>query len=387
MPQTLQFPMPGGEEIVPLHLDVPQNLLDDLRERLARTRWPERETDASQGVPLVMAREVCAYWEQKYDWRRCEAMLNRLGQFRTSIDGLGIHFLHVRSAEPGAMPLLLTHGWPGSVIEFHKVIGPLTDPVRHGGRSENAFHVIAPSLPGYGFSDRPAQAGWKLERIAQAWITLMRRLGYGHFVAQGGDWGSGVTNAIATIAPPELRAIHLNLVLANPDPADMADLTAGEQASLAALKRYRKDGNAYAKQQMTRPQTLGYGLTDSPAGQAMWIYEKFMEWADCNGDPRRVLSLDEMLDNIMLYWLPGNAASSARLYWESFRQFAANPVDVPVGCSIFPRENFRPSRRWVERKFTNLIHWRELDKGGHFAAFEQPELFVNELRDAFRSVR
>jgi pimeloyl-ACP methyl ester carboxylesterase len=387
MPQTLQFPMPGGEEIVPLHLDVPQNLLDDLRERLARTRWPERETDASQGVPLVMAREVCAYWEQKYDWRRCEAMLNRLGQFRTSIDGLGIHFLHIRSPEPNALPLLLTHGWPGSVIEFHKVIGPLTDPVRHGGRSENAFHVIAPSLPGYGFSDRPAQTGWKLERIAQAWITLMRRLGYGHFVAQGGDWGSGVTNAIATIAPPELRAIHLNLVLANPDPADMADLTAGEQASLAALKRYRKDGNAYAKQQMTRPQTLGYGLTDSPVGQAMWIYEKFMEWADCNGDPRRVLSLDEMLDNIMLYWLPGNAASSARLYWESFRQFAANPVDVPVGCSIFPRENFRPSRRWVERKFTNLIHWRELDKGGHFAAFEQPELFVNELRDAFRSVR
>jgi pimeloyl-ACP methyl ester carboxylesterase len=387
MPHTLQLAALSGEDIVPLYLNVPQALLDDLRERLARTRWPERETDASQGVPLAMAKEVCAYWEQKYDWRRCEAMLNGLGQFRTSIDGLGIHFLHVRSAEPGAMPLLLTHGWPGSVIEFHKVIGPLTDPVRHGGRSENAFHVIAPSLPGYGFSDRPAQAGWKLERIAQAWITLMRRLGYGHFVAQGGDWGSGVTNAIATIAPPELRAIHLNLVLANPDPADMADLTAGEQASLAALKRYRKDGNAYAKQQMTRPQTLGYGLTDSPAGQAMWIYEKFMEWADCNGDPRRVLSLDEMLDNIMLYWLPGNAASSARLYWESFRQFAANPVDVPVGCSIFPQEIFRPSRRWVERKFTNLIHWRELDKGGHFAAFEQPELFVNELRDAFRSVR
>jgi len=383
----LQLPQPQGDEIFPLDLDVPQGLLDDLVERLRRTRWPERETDARQGVALDVAREVCAYWVQHYDWRRCETMLNGFGQCRTAIDGLGIHFLHVRSAEAGAMPLLLTHGWPGSVIEFHKVIGPLTDPVRYGGKAVDAFHVIAPSLPGYGFSDRPAGPGWGLERIAAAWITLMRRLGYEDFVAQGGDWGAGVTNAIATLTPPVLRGIHLNLVLANPAPEDMADLTAAEVRALAAQKRYIKDGNAYARQQMTRPQTLGYGLTDSPVGQAMWIYEKFAEWADCDGDPRKVLSLDEMLDNIMLYWLPGNAASSARLYWESFRKFAANPVDVPVGCSIFPKEIFTPSRRWVERKFSKLIYWRELEKGGHFAAFEQPELFVNELRDTFRLVR
>jgi pimeloyl-ACP methyl ester carboxylesterase len=384
---TLQFPMPQGDEILPLKLDVPQGLLDDLQERLARTRWPERETDARQGVPLAVAQEVCTYWAEKYDWRRCEAMLNGFGQFRTAIDGLGIHFLHVRSLEPGAMPLLLTHGWPGSVMEFHKVIGPLTDPVRYGGRAEDAFHVIAPSLPGYGFSDRPAGPGWKLERIAAAWITLMQRLSHGHFVAQGGDWGSGVTNAIAGINPPGLRGIHLNMVLAQPSPQDMAELTPADQESLAELKRYRKDGNAYARQQMTRPQTLGYGLTDSPAGQAMWIYEKFMEWTDCDGDPRNVLSLDEMLDNVMLYWLPGNAASSARLYWESFRSFSANAVDVPMGCSIFPKEIFRPSRRWVEAKFTKLIHWNELERGGHFAAFEQPEVFVNELRDTFRLMR
>ncbi len=383
----LQLPQPQGDEVLPLDLDVPQALLDDLAERLRRTRWPERETDVRQGVSLGVAQEVCAYWAQHYDWRRCEAMLNGFGQFRTAIDGLAIHFLHVRSAVPGAMPLLLTHGWPGSVIEFHKVIGPLTDPVRYGGKAEDAFHVIAPSLPGYGFSDRPAGPGWGLERIAAAWVTLMRRLGYEDFVAQGGDWGAGVTNAIATLNPPGLRGIHLNLVLANLAPEDMADLTVAEKNALAAQKRYIKDGNAYARQQMTRPQTLGYGLTDSPVGQAMWIYEKFAEWADCDGDPRNVLSLDEMLDNIMLYWLPGNAASSARLYWESFRKFAANPVDVPVGCSIFPKEIFTPSRRWVERKFSKLIHWNELEKGGHFAAFEQPELFVRELRDTFRSVR
>jgi pimeloyl-ACP methyl ester carboxylesterase len=389
MAQPFLLPLPEGNNIEPLTLDVPQVLLDDLRDRLRRTRWPEPETVPgwAQGVPLTVAREVCAYWEQHYDWRRCEAMLNGFGQYRTAIDGLGIHFLHIRSPEPGALPLLLTHGWPGSVVEFHKVIRPLSDPVRYGGGAGDAFHLVIPSLPGYGFSDRPAAAGWGLERIAAAWITLMQRLGYGHFVAQGGDWGSGVTNAIATINPPGLRGIHLNMVLADPGPEDMATLTPAEEASLAATKRYHSRGNAYARQQMTRPQTLGYGLTDSPAGQAMWIYEKFCEWADCGGDPRRVLSLDEMLDNIMLYWLPGNAAASARLYTESLRQFAANALDVPVGCSIFPAEIFRPSKRWVERKFTRLIHWRELDKGGHFAAFEQPEIFTTELRDTFRTLR
>ena len=387
MTGVYQLPLPQGDEILPLHLDVPAALLDDLRERLARTRWPERETDASQGVSLAVAREVCAYWAHQYDWRRCEGMLNGLGQYRTTIDGLGIHFLHIRSPVPDALPLLLTHGWPGSVIEFHKVFAPLTDPAWHGGRAADAFHVITPSLPGFGFSDRPAGPGWGLERIARAWIVLMRRLGYEKFVAQGGDWGAGVTTEIAMLAPPELRAIHLNQVLTSPAPEDMADITPAEQAALATEKRYRKEGNAYARQQMTRPQTLGYGLTDSPAGQAMWIYEKFAEWADCDGDPRNVLSLDEMLDNIMLYWLPGNAAASARLYWESLWSFTARRVDVPVGCSIFPREIFRSSRRWAARRFPQLIHWRELDKGGHFAAFEQPAMFVDELRDAFRTLR
>lgn len=383
----LQLPPVQGEGIQKFTLDVPQALLDDLRARLRNTRWPEAETDARQGVKLGMAQEVCGYWAEQYNWRRCEAMLNGFGQYRTEIDGLGVHFLHVRSPLPGAMPLVLTHGWPGSVIEFHKVIGPLTDPVRHGGRAEDAFHVIAPSLPGYGFSDRPAGPGWGLERIAAAWITLMRRLGYENFVAQGGDWGAGVTNFIAALNPSELRGIHLNLVLANPEAADMAALTPAEAASLAAQKLYARDGSGYAKQQMTRPQTLGYGLTDSPAGQAMWIFEKFMEWADCGGDPRNVLSLDEMLDNIMLYWLPGNAASSARLYWESFGAFTATPVQVPVGCSIFPKEIFRPSRRWAAKKFARLVYWNELEKGGHFAAFEQPEVFVRELRAAFGAMR
>lgn len=387
--QTLEFAEAAGEEIVPFRLDVPEAMLEALKDRLRRTRWPERETvgDARQGVPLHVAQALCAYWAERYDWRRCENMLNGLGQFRTTIDGLGIHFLHIRSPEPDALPLLLTHGWPGSVVEFHKVYAPLTDPARHGGRREDAFHIVAPSLPGYGFSGRPAQAGWTVERIAAAWITLMRRLGYRKFVAQGGDWGSAVTNAIGMSGAEEVKAIHLNLVLAQPAPEDMDNLTAAEVAALNELKRYRKDGSAYARQQLTRPQTLGYGLTDSPAGQAAWIYEKFMEWTDSGGDPLRVLSYDEILDNIMLYWLPGTGASSARLYWESFRTFDSRPVAIPVGCSVFPKEIFRPSRRWAERKFPNLIHWGEPERGGHFAAFEQPEIFVGELRTAFRAVR
>jgi epoxide hydrolase len=387
--QPLVFTIPDGDWILPFNLDVPEAMLDDLQDRLGRTRWPERETvsDARQGVPLSTARDLCAYWTNRYDWRRCEAMLNSLGQFQTAIDGLGIHFLHVRSQEADALPLIMTHGWPGSVIEFHKVLGPLVDPASHGGDPSDAFHVIAPSLPGYGFSDRPAGSGWPVERIARAWITLMRRLGYDRFVAQGGDWGSAVTNAIATSGAPEVKAIHLNMVVAHPTAEDMEDMTDAERRALDALKRYAEDGSGYSKQQGTRPQTLGYGLTDSPAGQATWIYEKFIEWTDSGGNPISVLTFDEMLDNIMLYWLPGTASSSARLYWESFRTFAANPVTIPVGCSVFPKEIFRSSRRWAERKYPNLIHWNELDRGGHFAAFEQPELFVRERRDAFRSIR
>jgi epoxide hydrolase len=377
------------DAIEPFHLAVPEAALDDLKARLARTRWPERETvmDASQGVRLTDAQALCAYWRDTYDWRRCEARLNASGQFRTVIDGLGIHFLHVRSPEPDAIALILTHGWPGSVVEFLKVIGPLSDPAAHGGDRNQAFHVVVPSLPGYGFSDRPAEAGWSVERIAAAWVTLMRRLGYDRFVAQGGDWGSAVTSAMAAIAPPELAAIHLNFVVAFPQQDDLAHLSAREQQAMADFQRFKELGQGYSAEQGTRPQTLGYGLTDSPAGQAAWILEKLAEWTDSGGDPLSVLGHDEILDNIMLYWLPGTAASSARLYWESHRNFAAGPTDLPVACSIFPKEIVRPSRSWAERKYPNLVHWGEPERGGHFAAFEQPDLFVDEIRRAFAFLR
>lgn len=375
--------------IEPFHLNIPESTLDDLRERLARTRWPERETvaDREQGVPLAEAQALCEYWRDNYDWRRCEAQLNALGQFRTDIDGVGIHFLHVRSPEPDALPLILTHGWPGSVVEFLKVIEPLSNPAAFGGDRKDAFHIVVPSLPGYGFSDRPAERGWSVERIATAWIELMRRLGYDRYVAQGGDWGSAVTSAMATAKPAGLAAIHLNFVIAPPEPEDLAALSDAEKQAFADLKHFTSRGSGYSALQGTRPQTLGYALTDSPAGQAAWIYEKLASWSDSGGDPRTVLSYDEMLDNIMLYWLPATAASSARLYWESLQSFAAGPTDLPVACSIFPREITRPSRRWAERKYANLIYWGTPERGGHFAAFEQPDLFTTEIRNAFRSVR
>jgi pimeloyl-ACP methyl ester carboxylesterase len=333
-------------------------------------------------------RSLCDHWRGGYDWRRCEARLNGLGQFNTEIDGLNIHFLHVRWPHPDALPLVITHGWPGSVMEFMKVIGPLTDPTAHGGSAADAFHVVAPSLPGYGFSDKPAKAGWGVPRIAGAWITLMERLGYDRWVAQGGDWGSAVTTAIGVARPPACAAIHVNMPLAFPtDAADRADPTPREQAALAAMAYYQEKDSGYSKEQSTRPQTLGYGLVDSPAGQAAWIYEKYWAWTDHKGTPEDALTPDEMLDNIMLYWLPRAGASSARLYWESFGAFASTQLDLPVGVSIYPKEIFRPSRRWAEKKMSNIIHWNELDKGGHFAAWEQPDLFVQEIRDCFRKVR
>jgi pimeloyl-ACP methyl ester carboxylesterase len=378
-----------SETVSAFTLAIPDAQLADLRQRLARTRWPERETvgDWSQGAPLDRVRALCEHWAGGYDWRRCEAMLNRLGQYRTTVDDLGIHLLHVRSPEPNALPLLLTHGWPGSVIEFHKVIGPLTNPAAHGGNPHDAFHVIAPSLPGFGFSDKPAKTGWGVERIASAWITLMRRLGYDRFVAQGGDWGAAVTTAIAMARPPECIAIHLNMPLVFPEAGDFASLTPAEQATVARMQFYQESDSGYMKQQATRPQTLGYGLADSPAGQAAWIYEKFHAWTDNEGTPESALSQDEMLDNIMLYWLPATGASSARLYWESSNVFKAQALGLPVGVTIFPQEIFRPSRRWAERSYSNLIHWNEVAKGGHFAAFEQPATFVDELRTCFRAIR
>jgi pimeloyl-ACP methyl ester carboxylesterase len=377
-----------SELVRPFHLEVSDAALDDLKRRLAETRWPEAETvdDWTQGARLQDVCGLVDHWRTAYDWRRCERMLNGFGQFQTILDGLDIHFLHVRSPHAEAMPLLLTHGWPGSVIEFHKVIGPLTDPTRHGGKAEDAFHVVAPSLPGYGFSQRPSSPGWNLTRIAQAWIVLMERLGYGRWIAQGGDWGAMVTNAIGGLAPPSLAGIHLNM-LSIPYPESLGEPTAQEQRALADMKHYVDQDSGYAKQQSTRPQTLAYGLTDSPVGQAAWIYEKFREWTDCGGQPERVLSRDEMLDNIMLYWLTATGGSSARLYWEAFRTRSWTEITVPTGVSAFPREIFRPSRRWAETRLRNIVHWNEPDRGGHFAAFEQPALFVEELRTFSRLIR
>jgi pimeloyl-ACP methyl ester carboxylesterase len=336
-------------------------------------------------------KDVCAYWAEKYDWRERERKLNAFPQFRTRIDGLGIHFYHVRSKHADALPIVITHGWPGSVVEFQKVIGPLADPTAHGGSAADAFHVVCPSLPGYGFSDKPTTRGTGAERIADLWKALMLRLGYPRYVAQGGDWGALVTTQIGIRDTTNCAGIHLNMPIVSPDPATMNDLTPAEQSALAGMAEYGEWDSGYSKEQSTRPQTVGYGLVDSPAGQAAWILEKFWKWTDCNGHPENALTRDELLDNIMLYWLPGTGASSARLYWESFRgpQAAGGlpNVAVPTGCSIFPKEIFRSSRRWAEKRFTNLIHWNELPKGGHFAAFEQPETFVNELRNCFRSVR
>jgi pimeloyl-ACP methyl ester carboxylesterase len=379
----------AGESIEPFRIAASDAALDDLKRRLRATRWPERECvdDWSQGIPLAYVQEVCAYWAEKYDWRARERLLNRFPQFRTQIDGLGIHFVHARSPHAGALPLIMTHGWPGSIVEFQKVIGPLVDPPAHGGDARDAFHVVCPSLPGYGFSDKPARKGWNVERIGHAWAVLMQRLGYARYVAQGGDWGSVVTTMIGLQDPAHCAAIHLNMVIAAPDPATMNDLTEREKAALASMQDYGDWGSGYSKQQSTRPQTVGYGLTDSPAGQAAWILEKFWAWADCDGHPENVFSRDELLDNVMLYWLPASAASSARLYWESFRQPSMANVPLPTGCSIFPKEIFRASRRWAEKRFEKIIHWNELPKGGHFAAFEQPELFVGEVRDCFRKVR
>ncbi len=377
------------DAIEPFTIAIPDADLADLRDRLTRTRWPEHETvrDWSQGVPLEALQSLCKYWQTGYEWRRCEARLNALPQFKTVIDGLGIHFLHVRSPNPDAMPLLLTHGWPGSVIEFLDVIGPLTDPAAHGGNPADAFHVIAPSLPGYGFSDRPAGTGWNGQRIGAAWIELMQRLGYDRYVAQGGDWGALVTSAIGLAHPPACLGIHLNMPLVFPEASDFADMTLAEAASVAALQFYQDSDSGYAKEQSTRPQTVGYGLTDSPAGQAAWIYEKFHRWTDNDGTPESALGRDAMLDNITLYWLTATAASSARLYWEAMAGFKSTPLSLPVGVTVFPKELFRASRRWADRVYSNIIHWNEVGKGGHFAAFEQPAIFVDELRTCFRGLR
>jgi pimeloyl-ACP methyl ester carboxylesterase len=374
-------------DVRPFTLDVAEADLDDLRERLSRTRWPERETvdDWSQGVPLAYLQEVCEYWQHRYDWRRCEKRLNDLGQFQAEIDGLDIHFLHVRSPHADALPLVLTHGWPGSVIEFLDVIGPLTDPTSYGGDAADAFHVVVPSLPGYGYSGKPTRTGWNIQRIARAWATLMAGLGYDRYGAQGGDWGAMVTSSIGQQDREHVAGVHLNMAIAAPDPLD--DLTDQEQRALASMADYDRWGSGYSKQQSTRPQSLGYGLVDSPAGQCGWIIEKFLAWTDCDGHPENVLTKDQMLDNIMLYWLPATGASSARLYWESFSSPNMEAVEVPSGVSVFPHDIIQLSERWARNRFTDLRHYHALEKGGHFAAFEQPAIFADEVRAFFRTVR
>ena len=381
--------MPSTGRIESFRIHASDAELDDLRRRLRATRFPERECvdDWSQGIPLAYVREVCEYWANEYDWRAREARLNRFTQYKTEIDGLGIHFVHVRSPHADALPIVISHGWPGSIVEFHKVIEPLTNPTEYGAEARDAFHVVCPSLPGYGFSDKPRGTGWNVQRMARAFSELMARLGYGRYAAQGGDWGATITTCIASQDPEHCAGIHLNMPLALPDPETMGDLTGREKAALAGYQHHREWGTGYSKQQTTRPQTLGYGLTDSPSGQAAWILEKFWDWTDCDGHPENVFTRDELLDNVMFYWLPGTAASSARLYWESFRKTPLDPIGIPVGCSIFPKEIFRISRRWAEKRFTNIIHFHELDRGGHFAALEQPDLFVAELRECFRKLR
>ncbi|MBK5288902.1 MAG: epoxide hydrolase [Acidimicrobiia bacterium] len=379
------------DEIVPFTVEIAQEQLDDLAARLRLTRWPDEETvvgtDApwSQGMPLRFARELAEHWSTTHDGHRLATRLNAFPQFRTEIDGVGIHFLHVRSPEADALPVVMTHGWPGSVVEFLKVIGPLTDPVAHGGDATDAFHLVIPSLPGYGWSDAPRGTGWGVPKIAAAWEQLMLRLGYDRFGAQGGDWGSMVTQRIAVDHTDHLAGIHVNMPLVIPSTPE--EMTPREQSAVAGLQHYMTRDNGYSTQQSTRPQTVGYGLADSPVGQMAWIVEKFWSWTDCDGDPLSVLTADELLDNVMVYWLTNTAASSARLYWESFSDIDFSPIDVPSGISIFPHEIFRCSRRWAETRFADLRHFNELDRGGHFAAFEQPELFTAEVRAAFRSMR
>jgi epoxide hydrolase len=367
-------------QINPFRIAVPDTDLADLKDRLTRTRWPEAECvdDWSQGIPLGYTRELADYWANEYDWRAREAALNRFDQFITEIDGLGIHFIHQRSTDDNAFPLLITHGWPGSIVEFHKVIEPL---------AASGFHVVCPSLPGYGFSGKPTGTGWGIERIAGAWETLMGRLGYGRYGAQGGDWGAAVTTQIGRNGG-RCAAIHVNMPLGFP-PADMGEPTNEEQEALERLDYYQKWDSGYSKQQSTRPQTLGYGLTDSPVGQLAWIVEKFWSWMDCDGHPENVLTRDELLDNVMLYWVTASAASSARLYWESSRIFGGSEpkrVEVPTGVASFPKEILQAPRSWCEAAY-NITHFTKMPRGGHFAAFEQPELFVDDLRAFFATVR
>jgi epoxide hydrolase len=374
----------------PFTVEFDEAAIADLRERLARARWPERETvdDWSQGVPLSYLQEVCEYWRDGYDFAAGQARLNAFPQFKSQVDGLGLHFLHVQSPHRDALPIVITHGWPGTFVEFLDVIEPLTNP----DNPRDAFHVVVPSLPGFGFSDRPRATGWNLTRTASAWNSLMGSLGYQRYGAQGGDWGALLTTVIARDFAEHLLGVHVNMPVVPLGAIDMPDLTAEEQDGLARIDLHRKTGRGYSEEQSTRPQTIGAGLTDSPVLQCAWILEKCYFWTDCNGHPEQVFTKEQMLDNISVYWFTATAASSARYYWENF--YDANddgpttePVTVPSGVSVFPKEIMTISRRMAEARFADLRWFNRLDRGGHFAAWEQPELFVRELRSFFRTVR
>jgi pimeloyl-ACP methyl ester carboxylesterase len=386
----------------PFHIDVPQEDLDDLRRRIAATRWPSKELveDRSQGVQLATLRELARYWETDHDWRNAEAKLNALPQFTTEIDGVDIHFIHVKSQHENALPLIMTHGWPGSVIELLDTVGPLTDPTAHGGSAEDAFHLVLPSLPGYGFSGEPTEVGWDAGRTAQAWAELMDRLGYARYVAQGGDLGAIVTDVMGRQAPEGLLGIHMNLLVTTlgaptPPPGNSEE----ERAALDAINTFTTSGFGYFLEQSTRPQTIGYALLDSPVALAAWLldhdtdsYYKISR-AFLDGEPSGHLTRDQIVDNVTLYWLTGTGASAARWYWELGRAQAlaagqAPPdVSVPVGFTTFPGEIFRAPRSWVEQSYPNLVYFNEAEAGGHFAAWEEPELFSEEVRATFRSLR
>ena len=377
--------------IHPFRIDIPQADLDGLRAKLARTRWPDQLPGVGwdYGIPLEYVQELAEYWRTGYDWRVHEQRLNAFPQFTTTIDGQRVHFLHVRSAEPDALPLIITHGWPGSIVEFTEIIGPLTDPVAHGGDRADAFHLVVPSIPGFGFSGPTHDSGWNVRRIARAWDELMSRLGYHRYGAQGGDWGSTISRELGLVVPGHLIGVHLNMLFPQPpDGVTVTDLTDGEKARLEALRRFRASGSGYGAIQSTRPQTLAYGLTDSPAGQLAWITEKFGEWTD-NGLPDKAVGRDQLLTNVSLYWLTATAGSSARLYYEAAHGGSWGPPEtstVPTGVAVFPREIAPPIRRFAELS-NNIVHWAEFDRGGHFAAMEQPGLLAGDVRDFFRQLR
>ena len=392
MSPTINQAWPDAVTAFPIH--IPDADLSDLADRLERVRWPDpgTTTDGRQGPALPTIRRLVEHWRDSYDWRSTEAMLNGWGSSRTVIDGLGIHFLHIRSPYANATPLLLTHGWPGSILEFRDLIEPLSDPSSHGGNAADAFHLVIPALPGFGFSDKPTETGWGVGRTAAAWGQLMQRLGYGdRWMAQGGDWGAAVTTALAHMRAPGLAGIHLNMVMFQPTREEMADATPDEQRMLDHAQRYDREFSGYMKLQCTRPQSIAFALADSPVGMASWIYALFQDVSDSEGQPERVIPLDRLIDDVMLYWLPNSGPSSARFYWEAAPEMAQGmphrPIPLPAGVSMFPGEQVRLSRRWAETRFADLRFFGEADRGGHFAAMENPQMLVEHIRSTFRTIR